>query len=151
MGEKYILTMDKETALMVDRACEFYSRMIMGQFMEAADQVFDAWPEKFKSEHFCDMRNRAESYLVSAKIALFPELHPGAYYGVGRSRRSDTTWNVHQVIRYAIAWHDHPDGGNSVDFGKPMHFSDAPMPEFVIQLDMLHSTGEKMTTEEIIK
>ena len=48
MSEKYILTMDKETALMVDRACEFYSRMVMGQFGEAATQVFETWPENLR-------------------------------------------------------------------------------------------------------
>lgn len=56
MSEKYILTMDKETALMVDRACEFYSRMVIGQFEEAVDEVLNAWPEKNKGERFCEMR-----------------------------------------------------------------------------------------------
>ena len=37
--------------------------------------------------------------------------------------------SVREAIRYAIAWHDHPEGGLAVCFDKPMKFSDAPMPK----------------------
>ena len=129
---KYILTMDKETALMVDRACEFYARMVFGQFKEAANEVFYAWPEKYQNENFCEMKERAEAYLTLSKMELFPELHPGASYGVGHNRSSDVAWNIHQVIRYGISWHDHPEGGLTVNFDKPMRYADSPMPEFEI-------------------
>lgn len=148
MSEKYILTMDKETALMVDRACEFYSRMVMGQFKEAADQVFEAWPDKFKDDSFIEMKRQAEAYLKTAKNALFPELDSSSYYGVGRNRKCDTTWNVHQVIRHGISWHDHPEGGYTVNFDKPMHYSNAPMPEFAIHEEPSSGTGGELSTEE---
>lgn len=68
----------------------------------------------------------------TAKMVLFPELHPGASYGVGRNHSSGIAWNIHQVIRYGISWHDYPEGGFAVNFDKPVHYSDTPMPEFEI-------------------
>ena len=132
MTEKYVLTMDSETARMVSRACELYARIVCGQYEEVSFETAMAWPEKFKSDHYCEMRDQAEAALQAAKLAMFPELSRHSSYGVSHNRKADTAWNVYQVVRHAMAWHEHPEGGNTVNFQKPMAFSGAPMPEIRI-------------------
>ena len=103
-----------------------------GQFDEVVREILNAWPEKYKEETFCTMRDQAEAFLKLARAVLFPELDPSSYYGVGHNRNADISWNVNQVIRYAIAWHDNPEGGDTVNFHKPMSWSGTPLPSFKI-------------------
>lgn len=120
--------MDRETALIVKDACEFYSRVLMGQVEEVAVQTLYAWPEIIKQDSFSSIRACAECYLKQAKSVLFPELDSSAYYGVGHNIKVDTSWNVYQTIRHGISWHDHPEGGWTVNFDKPRSWSGTPLP-----------------------
>lgn len=45
--------------------------------------------------------------------------------------RAETVW---LTIRYALAWHDFPEGGQWVDFYEPMNRSDQPMPKVELKL-----------------
>ena len=123
------MTMDRETASTLSKAAEVYARLINGQFDVLPFEVLIVHPGSFSSADFCERRDRAEVALEEARKALFPNLiYPHQSYGVGHNRESDKAWNVHQVLRYTRAWHDHPEGGITVDFNKPMSFSDVPMP-----------------------
>ena len=33
-------------------------------------------------------------------------------------------WAVYATIRHALAWHDHPEGGMTVDFDEPMGYGE---------------------------
>lgn len=123
MSATYTLTMDAETANVVKRACELYARILFGQWDEIS------WEMTMRDSTFIDRRNDCQRHLAAAKIATFPELPPGQSYGVGHDSTADTAWNAYQAIRYAIAWHDHPEGGCTVNFDKPLRVSDAPMPK----------------------
>ena len=123
MSDTYTLTMDAETARVVSRACEFYARILFGQWDEIS------WEMTLRDKTFMDRRQECERFLGLARAAAFPILAPGASYGVGHDRTSDTAWNAYQAIRYAIAWHDHPEGGITVNFDTPLRVSDAPMPK----------------------
>lgn len=49
----------------------------------------------------------------------------------GSPYRAETVW---LTIRYALAWHDFPEGGQWVDFYEPMNRSDQPMPKVELKL-----------------
>ena len=119
----YTLTMDSETANVVKRACELYARILFGQWDELA------WEMTMRDSTFIERRQDCEAFLGLARMAAFPKLVQGQSYGVGHDRTADTAWHAYEAIRYAIAWHDHPEGGLAVCFDKPMKFSDAPMPK----------------------
>lgn len=123
MSDTYTLTMDAETAHVVSRACEFYARILMAQWKELS------WEMTIRDGTYDERRPVCEAFIERARMAAFPELVRGQYYGVGHDRKADTAWNAYQAIRYAIAWHDHPDGGITVNFDKPLRVSDAPMPK----------------------
>ena len=123
MSATYTLTMDAETARVVSRACEFYARILFGQWEELS------WEMILQDRTYANRRPECEAFLERAQMAAFPDLVHGRSYGVGHDRTADTAWNAYQAIRYAIAWHDHPEGVLAVCFDKPMKFSDAPMPK----------------------
>ena len=133
-GDEYVLHMDAETAQIVSRACELYARIRIGQFEEV--QYLTVWPRGEHDPTFGGRVQRCREYLNKAKQAAFPELiGPGHSYGVGKFRDSDTAWNAYQAIRYVKAWHEHPEGGETVNFQKPMRYSDAPMPRCEVITD----------------
>lgn len=37
-----------------------------------------------------------------------------------KSMQHQRCWAVYATIRYALAWHDHPEGGVTVDFQEPL-------------------------------
>jgi len=127
-GDEYILYMDAETAQIVSRACELYARLRCGQFEEI--QLLTVWPQNENGDPtFGGRIQTCREHLELARRAAFPELTgPGHSYGVGKFRDSDTAWNVYQAVRYIKAWHEHPEGGYTVDFRTPLKYSDAPMP-----------------------
>ena len=140
MEEKYILEMTPETAILVTRACEFYARAMWGQLGIIADDIannipWERMPPKDSKEYgeafenWLTKRANAEEAMNEAKLSLFTELAENASYGVGHNRDSDIVWQAYEVLRYARAWHDHPEGGITVDFNKPMKWTDEPLPK----------------------
>lgn len=140
MREKIILEMTPDTAAVVQAACEFYTRAMWGQYRHVIDTVADGIPysriplrkaEGYKDafDMWLDARERAENYARLAKAALFPELPQGATYGVRHFKPADIATHVWQTIRHRRAWHDHPQGGITVDFDKPMQWTDEPLPK----------------------
>lgn len=127
----YTLIMTQDQALNLSKACEFYSRVMMGQFGEIAFQTM--LPHTGKPD-FCERREQMQNLLYQARRFAFPELTgPGHSYGVGHSVTSDRAWEVYQVLRHAIAWTNHPEGGSTVDFCPPMCFSgDKSMPKVLV-------------------
>lgn len=41
-------------------------------------------------------------------------------------------WAVYATIRHTLAWHDHPEGGMTVDFDEPMGYGE-PIPRVEIK------------------
>ena len=126
-GDEYVLHMDAETAQVVLRACEFYCRIRLGQFQEV--RYITVAPLGENDPTFGERIEKCSEALDFARKAAYPELNgPGHSYGVGHFRDADTAWNTYQVLRYVKAWHEHPEGGDTVNFNKPLRYSDAPMP-----------------------
>ena len=111
----YVLTLTPEQARVVSRACELFTRLHIGQFNELTWELLE-----LSRKDFCERRDEAEPLLQQLRRVYFPDLVlPGASYGVGKHLASDRAWDVYQVVRHAMAWHEHPEGGVSVDFHTP--------------------------------
>ncbi len=120
---RYVLTLTPEQAHVVSRACEFFTRLHIGQFDELTWELMD-----LSSKDFCERRDEAEPLLQQLRRVYFPDLVlPGASYGVGKHSASDRAWDVYQVIRHAMAWHEHPEGGSTVDFRPPFSAAKEPL------------------------
>ena len=133
MSEKYVLTMDRETAQIVRSACEFYSRAVCGQIDETLLEAINAWSER--DDTYFAIREQLEDSLKRVKTLLFPELPADAHYGVGHNRNADLAWNINQVLRYGIAWQEHPEGGNTVEYDKPVSCIGTALPSLEIVED----------------
>lgn len=140
MSETYVLEMTSETAFVISQACELYARAMFGQFEHIIDTVADGIPRKKlppqgdpafheEFEKWLSRRRSANDIAAKAKAELFPELPRYGSYGVGKNRDADIAWQAYEVLRYTRAWHDHPEGGITVNFDKPMRWTDEPLPK----------------------
>lgn len=118
---KYVLTLSPEQAYVVTRACELFTRLHTGQLNVLSQELMG-----FCHKDFCERWDAAEPLLLQLRQLYFPDLVlPGASYGVGNHQNLDVerAWDMRQVLRNAIAWHEHPEGGMSVDFRPPLSAS----------------------------
>jgi hypothetical protein len=113
------LTMTESQANTIMKALDFYSRVGMGQLKEIKNVI-----EYFNKDW--DKADIVDDHIIAIKEVYFPELSRDGYYGIFGSdtpEESKISWDLIQVIRYAIAWHKYPNGGYTVDFGPPIKSS----------------------------
>ena len=90
------LQLSDEQAKIVARACEFYSRIIMGQFKEIIFELVNSETIKSVTSH----KDEIENLLYQARDLLYPELSGyGSSYGVGAFERADKAYDVYQALR----------------------------------------------------
>lgn len=125
---RYVLKLREEDARIVSRACEFYTRLHIGQFDELVFELMQMQPG---DDSFSQKREIAQSLLMTVRSLMFPELPPfaGASHSAGHTEKDGRAWNVYQVLRHAIAWNNHPEGGVTVDFAAPLNSAGFPLPE----------------------
>ena len=129
-SERILINVTPTQAEHIRRACEFYARVINGQFSEIAWECgFNYSP----TTHATIDYDQALELLYQARALLFPELgaSQGIHWGVGRNARSDATWDVHTVLRHEMWKHDRPgDDPESychVASHPPLHWGDEPL------------------------
>lgn len=89
------LTLTEDQASLISAACEFYSRVRLGQFQEIV------W-------HCSGMRGaenpeEAEAAWLALRKLIYPDLHGvGHSYGYGKFEDADKAFDVHQVIRHTL-------------------------------------------------
>lgn len=94
---KYKLTLTDEQAQTVATACEFYARIMMGQFTEITWHTMMCQP---MDDTWCDRRDAAETYLYKARQFIYPELGGrGSSYGIGKFEDADEAFDVYQALR----------------------------------------------------
>lgn len=147
-NDKYVLTLTTEQLLTVSKACEFYSRVMMGQFREIA---FETMMQSIKHDDFCTRRDMMEDLLIQARQFAFPDLMgPGHSYGIGHNKSADRAWNAYQALRYARAWHEHPEGGITVDFNKPYPAGGESIPDCRVLTDDSDAAAWKKKYEAVL-
>lgn len=94
---KVQLTLTEEQARVAMRACEVYSRIVMGQFQEITSELLDM---SVSTDDYCQRREAANELLFKAREQIYPELHGiGHSYGVGKFEHADRAFDIYQVIR----------------------------------------------------
>ena len=122
MAESIILKMTREQAYAVMQATE-----LLGNIM---------------AKDYCERRDRAkEAFDLGIKILMGTNAY--GYPDVAEKPiEHERCWAVYSTIRYAIAWHDHPEGSTwSVAFDKPLGYGET-MPKVEIRED---DTAEGLT------
>lgn len=120
MSETITLTMTREQARAVMNATELLARLEIGQFKEITWKMIDRFITDDGKKFDSTRRDAADELLEQACRTVF---------GVNQYNRPDVReksmqhqrcWAVYATIRYALAWHDHPEGGVTVDFQEPL-------------------------------
>ena len=123
MAEKVILELTREQADAVMRATELLARLHLGQFKEITWQFMGRFVDN-DGEFDAERRALADELLEQACRSIF---------GVNQYNQPDIgdktiehkrCWAVYATIRHALAWHDHPEGGITVNFDKPMGYGE---------------------------
>lgn len=131
MAEKIILEMSREQAYAVMNATELLARLEIGQFKEITWNFL----ERFTTPdgHFdADRRDHVDEMLEQVCRTIFGVNEYG-WPDIGeRSIAHERSWAVYATIRYALAWHDHPEGGDTVNFNKPLGYGE-PLPKCRIE------------------
>lgn len=123
----------------VRKACEFYARVVNGQFSEIAFEcgtIID--PNILGLEQY----HRAVDLLYKARALLYPDLRDavGASYGIGWSDFSDVVWDIHTSIRHALYKAKMSDTGKDSDAplycnvaaDPPMQWGSEPICEVIV-------------------
>lgn len=116
---KYRLEMTEKQARCVVAALDLSTRILLGQWKEIIECCMDYEPGKM--DEWCQRRDEAEEILLQARKIVMPELTGwGHSYGVYQREGTERAFNVMKAVRSAIAWHNHQEGGLTVDFDRPM-------------------------------
>jgi hypothetical protein len=136
MSEKITLELTREQARAVMDATELLARLEIGQFEEITWRMIDRFrgQDKNGKPTFDDRsRDLANAYLKCACLAVFGTKNGWPDVGE-KSIQHQRCWAVYAAIRYALAWHDHPEGGDTVDFGEPLGYGEK-MPKCEVEGD----------------
>ena len=116
---KYRLEMNEEQARCVVGALDLAMRIRLGQWREIIECCMKYEPGKL--DEWCERRDEAETVLLQARKIVMPELTGcGHSYGVYNRPETERLYNVLLAVRSAIAYHNKPEGGYTVDFREPM-------------------------------
>ena len=130
MSEKITLEMTREQALAVMDATELLARLEIGQFEEITWKMIEHFRGKDRNgKPTFDSRSRelADVYLKCACLAVFGVKNGWPDIG-DKNMQHHRCWAVYATIRHALAWHDYPEGGDTVDFDKPLWYVE-PLPK----------------------
>lgn len=127
--DRVVLEIDRKTADNVQRALEFYARMVAGQFEELLslarfELLRDAQGQLTPVQDIedCEPLVRALKHQLlklpaNAHLGVFsPHLHPSA----------KAAWTVSSAIRHRLAWDRTPQGGLGVAHDEPLPQEDLP-------------------------
>lgn len=122
---KYIIEVDDEQADIIRNSLEFYARILIGQWQEIGYHCLDLRDEDYVHKFDCLKKG-----LGALRPFAFPDLPPNldSSYGVTNRPVPCRAWEIYTTIRHRLAWTRHPEGGITVDFGRPISYSGKPLP-----------------------
>ena len=126
MPERVTLEMSREAALVCEHAMELYARLKLGQFREITWHMMDLHSGADFDRELLHRDFANELLEMAAK-------HVYATYPPPKDDVFDRAWEVYTTLRYTRSWHDHPEGGDTVNFDRPMSESGDVMPKCEIR------------------
>lgn len=123
MKRKYILEIDEDQAQALSTACEIASRLAMGQFTELTNDFWFHWP----ADH--DERDVCGNILNTVKTML-TGLDRNAYFSISSPQVEEkfkVMYDLHQVVRYQLAWDRSPADDWNVHKNEPLKVSQSPL------------------------
>ena len=128
--EKVTLTVTRDQALVLERACEVLARLQIGQF----EMIPLVAMLGYENDGYLERREDARDALKLAACLIFGR----NLYGQPNCSKNDEfnrAWMLYEVLRYTRAWHDNPDGDHTgVCYDKPMQWiSGEAMPKCEIK------------------
>ena len=130
------IMLDFEQARRLVRALDFYSRVWIGQYRNIMLELSFHHPAGRTIGR--EPAPVIKALLTAIRALAIPRLAEeswGTNLGIWSEdakrisgNRAASAYDLQQVVRHAIAWHLHPEGGHTVDFGKPILHGDWPAP-----------------------
>lgn len=109
-------------------ALDFAVRMWIGQY----DHIEDVIRWNKDAEAVWDMEEFVRPILLDARNLVFPELKDFSYYGSygvhnpNRPVKGAIAYDMYQEFRFRQSYFQHPEGGWTVNFDKPLWCADDP-------------------------
>lgn len=123
IGSGYNLTLTHEQMDVLQRACDLYTRVQMGQFWSVAE-VF------FSEDCYHQLRDAANAL----KPIAFPDLAPNGYHGICSDKTPESakiSWDLQCVMRHRQSWDKLEDTVDKRPFGvnydTPLHTAKHPL------------------------
>lgn len=123
-----ILELTEKQANVIREGMELLARLGMGQI----DHLNNVWflnERGFKNDQV-DHKGKEDAF-QNVKNIYFPELYGHQYHGMTSEKVDETAkmaWDIYQVIRHVVSWHNHPNGGITVNFDEPFKVSEESLP-----------------------
>lgn len=124
----YNLKISKKQAEIISKALDFYSRIGCGQMSEVLWHPSVAkkmWVKDSNNLTENQWNNKVISQLLDNIKKIIWGYEPNEHGGITMAEEDDKiAYDLHQVIRHKLAWEETPEGGITVDFHKPMKYSE---------------------------
>lgn len=136
---KIVLTLNPAQGRVLQHVCELYMRMHIGQLDRLAEDLvrLESNYSKEEWEHYLHRLEVAKQVCAALKTVAYPSLiYPGQSRNAEPEEWADAAYDIYQVLRYAQAWHENPEGGYSVCFHKPLKKGQYPLPDCeIVEVD----------------
>ena len=129
--ERIVVTMTRDQAYATMAATELLARLHIGQFKEVTWKLINRLVDE-NGKFDAKRRDMADAYLEQACREIFGTTKNGSVNISAKSIEHNRCWAVYATIRHALAWHDHPEGGYTVNFDEPLPYGE-PMPKCEIK------------------
>ena len=123
-GDRVVLELTDEQAVVLERAVELLFRLHIGQFNEIKFALL---------QHVHDTGENVDLQSIGVLLdtmshLFFPALRPHESFNVNCCEDCNIAYNIYQAVRYVNAWHHRPEGGIGVNFDQP-HNTGVPIPK----------------------
>jgi len=114
-GDRIVLELTDEQAVVLERAVELLFRLHIGQFNEIK---FALLKHVHETGVKIDYQN-IDALLEAVGHLFFPALRPHESFNVNCCEESNIAYSIYQAVRYVNVWHRNPEGGVGVNFDPP--------------------------------
>ena len=123
-GDRVVLELTDEQAVVLERAVELLFRLHIGQFNEIKFALL---------QHVHDTGENVDLQSIGALLdtmshLFFPELRPHESFNVNCCEECNIAYSIYQAVRYVNAWHHNPEGGIGVNYDHP-RYTGVPIPK----------------------